>query len=151
MPHQRVLAAGLFAALSVAVALPVSAADDPIATRKAMMDDVKTAIGEAVKMAKGETEYDPRVAKLAFTTFNAVALGYGELFPEGTETGGKTEAAPKIWEDKPGFIAAVAKFRDDSAAAAKAPAADLDAFRVQFGKVAENCKACHETYRISKD
>lgn len=126
------------------------AAGDPIAERKAMMKSVGAATGASAAMVKGQAEFDPRVAMLALRTMNAVALGFADKFPAGSETGGKTTAAPKIWEDSAGFAAAVAKFEADTAAAAAAPATDLDGFKAQFGAVAANCSACHETYRVKK-
>jgi cytochrome c556 len=127
------------------------AAEDPIAARKGMMSNVGKAMGAAAAMVKGEAEFDARVGELAFRTMNAVSLGYGEMFPAGSETGGETEASPKIWEDNAGFMAAVAKFQGDTASAIKAAPVDLDGFKVAFGQVAANCKACHEAYRIKKE
>lgn len=125
------------------------AAGDPIAERKAMMKSVGAATGAAAGMVKGETEFDARVAMLALRTMNAVALGYGSKFPEGSDTG-DTKAAATIWSDPDGFAAAIAKFETDTAAAIAAPAADLDAFKAQFGMVTANCGACHKTYQIPK-
>lgn len=125
------------------------AAGDPLAERKAMMKSVGAATGAASAMVKGEAEFDARVAMLALRTMNAVALGYGSKFPEGSDTG-NSRAAPAIWSDSDGFAAAIAKFEADTAAAIAAPAADLDAFKAQFGMVAANCGACHETYRLPR-
>lgn len=135
--------AGLASASTMAFA-----AGDPIAERKAMMKSVGAATGASAAMVKGQAEFDPRVAMLALRTMNAVALGYGDKFPEGSESGGKTTAAPKIWEDSAGFAAAIAKFEADTAAALAAPAGDLDSFKAQFGAIAANCSACHQDYRV---
>ncbi len=124
---------------------------DPVSLRMNMMANVGAAIGPLVKMVKGEAEYDAQVAEMSFRVMNSVALGYASQFPEGSDTGHGTEAAPKIWEDKAGFEAAVAKLLADTGEAMEARPADLDAFKPVFGKVAQNCKNCHETYRIKKD
>lgn len=124
------------------------AAGDPIAERKAMMKSVGAATGASAAMVKGQADFDPRVAMLALRTMNAVALGFSAKFPEGSESGGKTTASPKIWEDSAGFAAAVAKFEADTAAALAAPAGDIDAFKAQFGAVAANCSSCHQDYRV---
>lgn len=123
---------------------------DAISDRKSAMKNVGMAMGAAVKMLKGQMDYDPVVASLAFATMNNSAIGFTGLFPEGSDTGGETTAAPKIWSDMAGFSGAVAKFQDDTAAAVAAKPADLDAFKAVFGNVAGNCKSCHEGYRISK-
>lgn len=133
--------AGLASASTLAFA-----AGDPIAERKAMMKSVGAATGAAAAMVKGQAEFDARVAMLALRTMNAVALGYGEKFPEGSDTG-DTKAKATIWSDADGFAAAVAKFEADTASALAAPAKDLDTFKGQFGMVAANCGSCHETYR----
>jgi cytochrome c556 len=121
---------------------------DEIADRKAAMKNVGFALGALVKMFKGEVDYDPQMAVLAFSVLNNATIGFPGLFPPGTETGGKTNAGPKIWEDMDGFKAAVAKAQGDSAAAIAAKPADLDSFKVLFRKVAKNCNICHETYRL---
>ncbi len=80
---------------------------------------------------------------------DAQKIDVAALFPEGTDKG-DTEASPKIWEDMAGFQAKVDKFKTDAAAALAAAPADLDALKVEFGKVAANCGGCHETFRIKK-
>lgn len=123
---------------------------DAISDRKAAMSNVGMAMGAAVKMLKGEMDYDPVVASLAFATMNNAAIGFTSLFPKGSETGGKTTSSPKIWSDMDGFSSGMAKFQADTAAAVAAKPADMDAFKAVFGKVAGNCKSCHETYRVAK-
>jgi cytochrome c556 len=124
---------------------------DPVSLRMNMMSDVGAAIGPLVKMIKGEAEYDAQLAEMSFRVMNAVALGYADQFPEGSDTGHGTEAAPKIWEDKAGFEKAVAGLLADTEAALAAKPADLESFKPVFGKVSQNCKNCHESYRIDKD
>ncbi len=125
--------------------------DDPISVRQHIMGNVGGSMKLLGAMAKGEDAYDPRVAQVAFRTMNAASLGFGSQFPVGSEQGGKTEAAPKIWQDMAGFRATLAKFEADTAAAIETPMPDLDSFKPVFGKVAGNCKSCHETYRIKKN
>ena len=124
---------------------------EPIADRKAAMKNVGTAMGAMVKMVKGQADYDPTVALLAFSAMNSTAIGFTSLFPEGSELGAETTASPKIWEDMAGFTAGMAKFQADTAAAIAAKPADLDAFKAEFGKVAANCKSCHEKFRLAQN
>lgn len=123
---------------------------DPVSLRMHMMMNVGAAMGMAGKMAKGEQPYDARVAEAAFRIMNTAALGMGDQFPEGSMTE-KSEASPKIWTDRAGFDAAVAKFIADTAGAAAAKPASADAFKPLFGKVAGSCKGCHEGYRVKKN
>ncbi len=97
---------------------------------------------------KGEMDFDPVAAQLTFNTMNAAANGYGYLFPEGSDSGNETEASPKIWEDKAGFDAAVAKFIADTK---DIKITDMDSFKSAFGAATKNCGACHEAYRIKKE
>jgi len=123
--------------------------------RKMQMKSVGGAIGALGKMAKGEMDFDAGVALASLQKMNDVSKTYGDLFPDGSQTGmgsdGKeTTASPKIWEDMAGFKAAIAKFdADTTAAIANAPqtAAELGPI---LGSVGANCKACHETYRVKK-
>ncbi len=140
----------LAAAVLMSSTGPGMSAEDPIAVRKAIMKNVGAATGAGAKMAKGEAEFSAATAELVLRTMNTASLGFGELFPAGSETGGKSIASPKIWEDRAGFNAAVAKFASDTAAGIAAKPADLDAFRAAFGAAASNCNACHKAYRIKQ-
>ncbi|MCB1419877.1 MAG: cytochrome c [Notoacmeibacter sp.] len=134
-------------------ATAVTAADDPIAARKALMQAVGASAGTAGAMMKGELAYSPAVGKASIATMAGVSHVFADYFPAGS-TSDKSTAAPKIWEDAAGFAAANAKFMADAGAAAAASGkdgpADLDAFKAAAGPVLANCKACHEVYRIQK-
>jgi len=137
------------AALSVAaVTAGAYAVEDPIFTRKSLMDANGAAAGAGGAMLKGEEPFHAAVAKSVFQTMHAVAYSYGDYFPAGSDTG-KTKASPKIWEDSAGFAAALQKFQQDTDAALAADVKDIDAFKAAFGQVTSNCKACHDKYKIS--
>lgn len=133
----------------------VTAADDPIAVRQALMESNGASAGASGAMLKGEMDYNPAVAKAAINALHATALAFGDYFPEGSETGGDTTASPKIWEDMEGFQEAVTKFQTDAAAAVEASGkdgpADLEAFKAAITPVLGNCKGCHEDFRIKKN
>lgn len=140
---KHILLAGLAGLLVAGPALA-----DPAVKRQAAMSHVGAAAKASGAMLKGEAEFDAEKALLAMRIMNATAQGFGALFPEGSETGAKTEAGPKIWSDRAGFDAANDKFIADTQAAIDAAPADLDAFKAAFGQVASNCKACHTDYRV---
>lgn len=133
-------------------AVAAFAADDPIATRQAIMDANGAAAAVAGGMLKDEIPYDPTVAKAVIAALNATAHTLGDYFPEGSADPAKSYAAPKIWEDPAGFEAAIAKFSTDVAAALKVSGkdgpADKAAFQAAIQPVLGNCKACHEAYRL---
>ena len=144
--------------LSVCLALAVGAvsataiaAGDPISTRQIIMKSAGGAAGVSGGMMKGEIAFDAKVATAAIRTLNAVSHTVGNHFPAGSDTGMETTASPKIWQDMAGFEAKLAKFQQDTAAAAKTKPEDLEAFKVAIGPVLGNCKGCHEEYRIKKN
>lgn len=145
---QKIIATVLLASFSCA---PVFAADDPISARKTIMQSVGAATKAGAAIAKGEAAFNAVTAELVLRTMNVASLGFGELFPEGSETGGKTTASPKIWEDRAGFAQATAKFQSDTAAGIAAKPADIEAFRAAFGAATANCGACHKAYRVKKE
>lgn len=128
-----------------------AAGDDPITTRKALMKSVGASIKATAPMVKGEAPFDAVTAELAMRTVHAAAAGFGHYFPEGSDMGLETEASPKIWEDMAGFTAKLAGLETDAAAAIPAAAESADAFKAAFMKLTQNCKGCHEDYRIKKD
>jgi len=139
-----------FAVLSVsALAAGAYAIEDPIFTRQSLMDANGAAAGAGAAMLKGEAPFNEAVGKSVFQTMHAVAYSYGDYFPAESNTG-KTKASPKIWEDAAGFAAALQQFQKDTDAALAAKPADLEAFKTAFGQVANNCKTCHDKFRISE-
>ena len=95
-------------------------------------------------MVKGEVPFDLVAAQMAMKTLNSAALGFGYMFPEGSETGADTEASPKIWSDREGFQKMVAKFAADTGG----EVTDLDSLKSVFGASAANCGTCHRAYRV---
>lgn len=134
------------AILAGALAAGSAFAADPSADRQTVMGNVGAAMKVAAGFAKGETPFDLVAAQLAVRTMNSASIGFGHMFPEGSETGNKTEASPKIWSDRAGFDAAVAKFTADTSGAEKI--SDLASFKQAFGGIAANCGACHKAYRV---
>jgi cytochrome c556 len=142
----------LVISLLAATAAAAYAADDPIAARKSLMQSNGAAAGTSAGMMKGEIAYSPAVAKAAIASFNATAHTFGDYFPEGSDMGANTHASPKIWEDRAGFDAELAKFQTAVAAAVQASGrdgpADLDAFKAAVGPIFGTCKSCHEGYQV---
>jgi cytochrome c556 len=143
----RRLIFGLAAVAVAGTAVSAYAIDDPVKTRKWLMDSNGGAAGAGAAIMKEEIPFNANVAKSVFLTMRAVAYSYGDYFPEGSGTG-DTKAAPKIWEDMAGFQAALAKFQQDTDAALAADVGDLEAFKTAFGTVTANCKSCHDVYRM---
>lgn len=141
---------GIVAAGFGVVATAAFATDDPIFTRKKLMDANGAAAAAAAGMAKGEIAFDPKVAQAAIQTWNSVANSVGDYFPAGSDKG-DTKASPKIWEDMAEFQEYLAKFQKDTDAALKSKPQDLDAFKAVLATVGESCKNCHEDFRLSNN
>jgi cytochrome c556 len=142
----------LILAISVLALGSAAASADPIADRQALMKERGKIVGGLVKMVKGEQPFDAGSALDALKQLEANAEKFDteKLFPVGSEQGGETTAAPKIWEDKAGFNAAEDKLLADVKAAVAAPPADVDALKAQVGTLGSDCSSCHQTYRIKK-
>lgn len=141
----------LFAATSAIAILATSALADPVSDRIGIMKSNGQQMSVLAPIARGQADYDAAVVMAALQKLseNAVAFDPATLFPEGTDTG-NTTAAPAIWEKPEDFLAAVEKFKADTAKAVEANPQDIDAFRAVFGDVAGNCGACHETFRVRR-
>jgi len=50
-----------------------------------------------------------------------------------------------------GFKAALAKLSADAKAAVEAAKSGEEEWKAAFGKVASNCKSCHQTYGVKKN
>lgn len=123
-----------------------AAQSNPIAARKALMkaNGEQAKIGAAI--AKGDAPFDLDKVQVIFTTFMEAAEKAPALFPDNSKTGGKTEALPAIWKNKPDFEARFAKF-GAAAKSAQAEITDLATFKALWsGLIRNNCTGCHEKY-----
>jgi cytochrome c556 len=141
----------LVAAVTTLTLLASAASADPIADRQKLMKGIADATKVSAEMVQGKTSWDAAAAKAAMATIAANAELFPKLFPAGTETGGDTEASPKIWEAKSDFDALAAKLAATADAAGTAADGGLDAFKPAFGAMAANCKACHQDFRVQKN
>ena len=141
----------LVAAVATLTLLASAASADPIADRQKLMKGIADATKVSAEMVQGKTPWDAAAAQGAMATIAANAEIFPTLFPAGTETGGDTEASPKIWEVKSDFDAISAKMATAAQAAGTAADGGLEAFKPAFGAMAANCKACHQDYRIQKN
>lgn len=143
----------LFAGLALAVGVVTTSAfaiDDPIVSRKKLMQANGGALGAMQAMIKGETPFHPAVAQAALRTVNAVAYSVDKFFPAGSDQG-DTKASPKIWEDMGGFEAALANLQQASDTAREANPQSVEDLQTAMGMIGKACGGCHETYRLSSN
>ena len=138
--------------LALLLSLPQAwASDTPQETRHELMEGVGDAAKPVGKMLKGEQEFDAAVAMESFQTWSHAAADFGDLFPDGSETGYDTEAKETIWTDRAGFNEHLVTFADAVNAATEANPQDLEALNAATGPVFKACKACHEDYRVEDE
>jgi cytochrome c556 len=140
----------LMSAMTISLAI-TSASADPIKERQDKMKIVGKNMGIVGKMAKGQAEFDAQAALAAFVAMKEAADGYETLFPEGTETGGETEAAPAIFSDRTGFEKKVADFEASLVKVTASAPANIAELGASVGAVGQNCGVCHKAYRVKKN
>jgi cytochrome c556 len=129
----------------------VRSEESPQEARHELMEEVRDGAKPVARMLKGEQDFDAAIAMQSFQTWSRAAGIFGDLFPEGTQTGYETEAKATIWTDREGFDAALRKFDEAVNAAVEANPQDLEALKVAAGPVFKSCKGCHEEYRVEKE
>ena len=127
------------------------AGESPQEQRHELMEDTGGAAKTIGKMLEGEAPFDAAAAMEALQTWRDVGATFGDLFPEGSETGYDTEAKATIWSDRDGFNEALAAWSEAVDAAIAADPQDLDALGAAAGPVFKKCKACHEEYRVKDE
>ncbi|HEX5788083.1 MAG TPA: cytochrome c [Woeseiaceae bacterium] len=132
---------------------PAGSADEDTRERRheLMEDKVGAAAKPVGNMLRGEAAFDADVLMASLRTFHEVSGEFGKLFPPGSEGGPDSRAAPAIWEDRAGFDAALAEWRDAVEAALAAEPDSLDVARPAVGPVFNACKNCHDNYRLEDD
>jgi cytochrome c556 len=108
------------------------------------------AMGKATKepnaMFKGEAEFDLAKVQAALKVIEEKAAVLPKLFPDDAKTGEKTEALPKIWEDKTAFEGRFKKL-GEAAKAAETKITDAETFPDTWKEVMGNCSGCHKIFR----
>ena len=121
---------------------------DPVADRKAAMDQIRVGAATLVPMMKGDAPFDAKIAELALRMTYAGSLAFkGDLFPQGATSKG---ANPAIWENLADFDAKRMEFSVTAAAATKALPTDLDGLTAVYQPLLQQCAACHKPYRIKE-
>lgn len=141
----------IFLVTAIAVTSLANAQDDPRHARHEVMEGVGDAARPVGQMLRGDAEFDAEAVMSAMQTFVEAAATFGDLFPEGSETGEDTRAAPAIWEDRAGFDKDLADFGAAAQAVLDANPGTLDEARPVLGPVFNTCRNCHESYRLEEE
>ncbi len=133
---------------SAAVAIGISAVvaqSNPVTERQAAMKAVGSQNSIATEMLAGKRPFSEDAARQVFMTFSDSATRMRKLFPPDSKEG-NTKALPAIWEKWDDFDARLAKFAEQSKAAA-GKVTDLGSFKSELSAVRQNCGGCHKPYR----
>ncbi|MBF9033186.1 cytochrome c [Rhodobacterales bacterium HKCCE2091] len=145
----------MFRTLALATALLVpslataqDAPGDIAAARRAQMSAMQLLAYHAADEGAGTDETTFYRLTEEATAIAAILAGLPALFPDGSGPAdlpeGATQAAPAVWEDRDGFLAALGTARE--AAEAAAFAADPAAFMAAMDDLDAACSACHAEY-----
>lgn len=138
-------------ALALAPLVVVADGHDPIAQRQDLMSNTREALKPLIGMTRGQVDFDAQTVSDSLAVWAETAEKAPALFPEGSETGGDTEAKATIWSDRAGFDQRFQDFADAVASAQAADITTLEALGPQLQGVLKTCKGCHDNYRVEKD
>ena len=125
----------------------VSAAGSPLEDRQAAMK----AIGQSMKEGAGinsPATFDAAKAKTAMEAVAANAKKLHGLFPAGSGTDPKSEADPKLGDNKAAFDKRLTELGTLATTASKTTTAE--AYKPAYMAVGAACKSCHDVYRMKK-
>ncbi len=145
-----------------ATSLITLAADDfpfkkQIEARQAFMKVYAFNLGLLGAMAKGEAEYDAKLAAAAANNLLAAAkMDNSAMWPAGSDVDaeglkGKTRAKPENWTTWPEASEKHQALTEALTAMAAEAGNGLEAVQANMGAVGKGCKGCHESFRAPKD
>lgn len=143
--NKYLLTAAAAAGLAVVIASTAGAAGNPVEERQGLMKQVGQAMKEVGPFVSGATPYDAAKVKAAMTTIATNADKLHKLYPAESKDAPKTEALPKIWENKADFdkrLTELSKLAKDGE-----KATDSTTFKPAFMALGGSCKGCHDSYR----
>lgn len=138
--------AGVGLALSVTCA--AVSAGNPVEDRQATMKHVGQTMKESSAFTAAATPFDAAKVKSLMDAVSADAKKLKGLYPANSATDPKTEADPKIWQNRADFDKRLAEMGSLALAAEKAK--DADSFKPAFKALGDTCKSCHDVYRMKK-
>lgn len=135
------------ACLALSLGLAAVSAGNPVEERQAAMK----AVGQSMKEGAGinsAATFDAAKAKTIMEAVAANAKKLHGLYPAGSDKDPKSEADPKIWENKADFDKRLAELGTLATTASKATTAE--AYSPAYKAVGGTCKSCHDLYRTKK-
>jgi len=144
------LAVLLFTAASASIAQQAPKPEQVIKWRQSVYQVLAWNNGRIKNNVEGTYNKD-EVIRAANAIAAIANSGLGALYPAGTETGKgwrETTVKPELFTDTAKAGEAARKFIAESNELAKVAATgDAAAVKVQFGKLGQTCKSCHDDFR----
>ncbi|WP_067983403.1 c-type cytochrome [Neptuniibacter pectenicola] len=154
---EKFIKAALCATVLATTVSPVMAEDfpfeDQIEGRQGYFQMVKFNMGVLGAMAKGERDYDAKLAQaIADNLKNAALMDNALMWPKGSDMdaeglSGKTKAKAAIWQEgsdigekHENWVAAVNTMAENAGQG-------VGALRGAIGPLGKSCKACHKEYK----
>lgn len=101
---------------------------------------------------QGKAPYDAAEIQKRASRVALLADFIPDTIPDVSNTGlPDTKAKAEIWSDRAGFDKKVAEFREHTATLAKVSQTEKtasDAFKAAAAAVGQDCKGCHEAYKV---
>lgn len=116
-----------------------------IEARKQLMKFVGGEMRRLGPMAQGRVDFNADIVQLSGHSLAVMASSYPLLFPPGTESGGRTQAAQRIFDDPKGFAEKATELR--MAGELVQQVQSVAQLQRAFASLAATCKACHSQYR----
>ena len=148
-------------ALCATTFITVAADDFPfkkqIQARQSFMKVYAFNLGLLGAMAKGEADYDAKLAAAAANNLLAAAkMDNSAMWPAGSDADAeglkdKTRAKPENWTTWPKASEKHQALTDALTAMAAEAGNGLEAVQANMGAVGDGCKGCHESFRVPKD
>jgi cytochrome c556 len=127
-------------------ATTVFAQQDAIKARQDLMKRSGQQMGVVNRMIRGQDPFDSAKVNGAFDAWADKAQKLPAAFPDNSRTG-ETRALARIWDDRAGLTAEIAKFSKDIADNRGKAAGDLDGLKAAVPAVLNDCNSCHEKFR----
>lgn len=144
---KSILGLALIASISAPFAMAETAAEKAIDYRKNVFSVIKWHFGPMAGMVKGKIDFDAADFQRRAELVAALAQMPQEGFIEGSDKG-DTNAKPEIWQNKGKFDGGMKMLVENSAALAEASkSGDMAKIKPAFGKLAKNCKGCHDNFK----
>ena len=150
------VAAGLaFSAHAVLADGHGKALEKAIKARQSLMQVYSFSLSGLGAMAKGEAEYDAKLASaLAASLHHAAQANVGAMWPQGSDSTampGKTRALLKAWETYPESANKQKALVSAAENLVKVAGGGVEGLKGAVGEVGKSCGGCHKPFRAPKN